>query len=265
MSSSADRQADAYDGVDVGALARRIGVPAVVAYDAVPSTMDVAHALATDGAPDGTLVLADAQTAGRGRGGRRWQSEAGAGIWLTLIARPSDVAAIEVLSLRLGLAIAGAVEPFADSPVRLKWPNDVHLADGKLAGVLVEARWQDARPAWVAVGVGMNVRPPADQAAAAALRPGTTRAAVLEALVPALRHALAAAGGLSAAERDAFARRDLARGRRVVAPVAGTVRGLSAAGELLVETDGGRMASFRHGSLVLADPAAPVDDLPRRR
>lgn len=226
--------------------------------------MDVAHALAAEGAPDGTVVIADAQTSGRGRGGKRWSSEPGAGIWLTLVERPNDPAAIEVLSLRLGLEAARAVERFAPTPVRLKWPNDIHLRTGKLAGVLVEARWQDGRLAWVAIGVGMNVRAPSDQSVAAGLRNDARRLDVLGALVPALRRAAWATGPLTAAERDEFERRDLALGRRIVAPGEGTVRGLTAAGELLVETDQGDLASYRHGSLVLAD-SNPVEANSRRR
>jgi len=262
LSSFADIEAGSYDGVTTGALAARLGVPRVVAFDELGSTMDVAHALAADGAPPGTLVLADAQTAGRGRAGRRWTSEAGAGIWLTLVERPVDASAVEVLSLRLGIQIAEAIEPFAPSPVLLKWPNDVHLAAGKLAGVLVEARWQDARPAWVAIGVGMNVRAPSDQPTAAALRPGVDRLDVLAALVPAIRRAGQAAGPLTAAERATFERRDLALGRRIVAPCVGTVRGLSPGGDLLVETDGGGTSSFRHGSLLL-EPEPPASGASR--
>jgi BirA family biotin operon repressor/biotin-[acetyl-CoA-carboxylase] ligase len=264
LSSFADVEAPSYDGVATRALGGLLGVPRLLVFDEVGSTMDVAHALAADGAPAGTLVLADAQRAGRGRAGRRWTSEAGAGIWLTFVERPVDAAAVEVLSLRLGLEAADAVEPFAPTPVLLKWPNDVHLAAGKLAGVLVEARWQDARPAWVAIGVGMNVRAPSGEAAAA-FRPGVRRLDVLAALVPALRRAARASGPLTTAERAAFERRDLALGRRIVAPAPGTVRGLSAGGDLLVETDGGAVASFRHGSLVLApDSGAPGASRPER-
>src|SRR6185436_16510341 len=100
-----------------------------------------------DGAPAGTVVLADAQRGGRGRGGRRWASPPGVGVWLTLVERPADHAALEVLSLRLGLHAAAAVERFAarggGGPVRLKWPNDLYVGEGKLAGVLVEVRWRD--------------------------------------------------------------------------------------------------------------------------
>jgi BirA family biotin operon repressor/biotin-[acetyl-CoA-carboxylase] ligase len=150
------------------------------------------------------------------------------------------------------------VEPFADEPVRLKWPNDLYLADRKLAGVLVEARWRDGRPEWVAIGFGMNVLAPEDVPHAAQLRPGVRRPEVLAALVPALRTAAAARGPLAESELRAFAERDLALGRTVSAPIAGRVAGLTPSGELRVETPDGRVATARHGSLVLADESLSV-------
>ena len=90
-----------YDGVAADLLAERLALPRAELFEAVGSTMDVAHGLASDGAPAGTLVLANTQLAGRGRGGRRWAAEPGAGVWLTLIERPNDVGAVEVLSLRV--------------------------------------------------------------------------------------------------------------------------------------------------------------------
>jgi len=70
--------------------------------------MDDAHSLATLDAAAGTVVLTDRQTSGRGRNGRRWASEAGQGIWMTVIERPNDPSAVDVLSLRLGLRVARA-------------------------------------------------------------------------------------------------------------------------------------------------------------
>lgn len=257
MSSSADRPAATFDGADAGSLAAALAVPRVAAFDEVGSTMDVAHALAGAGATAGTVVLADAQRAGRGRAGRRWASHPGAGIWLTLIERPADAAAIDVLSLRLGLAAANAVQPFSDDAVRLKWPNDLYVGARKLAGVLVEARWRDGRPEWVAIGVGMNVVAPPDVDTAAGLRADARRLDVLRALVPALRRASAVRGPLTADELRAYAARDLALGQAVVAPVAGRVRGVTPTGELRVEEPGGRIVDVRHGSLVFSDPVPP--------
>lgn len=248
-----DRATDRYDGVPSAALANDLGVPRVVAYDRVGSTMDVAHALAAEGAPAGTLVIADAQTGGRGRAGRRWISAPGAGIWMTLLERPADASALEVLSLRLGLAAAVAVQPFADGAVQVKWPNDLQIARRKLAGVLVEARWRDAQPEWVAIGLGLNVVAPDDLPETAGLRADNGRPAVLAALVPALRAASAARGPLSPTELAAYAARDALAGRWIAAPVAGVVRGVAPSGELRVTAADGAEHRLRQATITLAD------------
>ena len=256
MLSSGDvppARAGTYDGVDQSELARRLALPRIVALAETTSTLDVAHALAESGAPAGTLVLADRQTAGRGRHGRAWSSPPGAGLSLTLVERDVELAALGVLPIRLGLAAAPALDAFADAPVSLKWPNDLWLGERKLAGVLVEARWQAGALAWIAIGVGVNVVAPEDVARAAGLRAGTRRLDVLAALVPALRAAMRATGALDDAELAAYARRDVARGRWCDAPVAGVVAGLRADGALLVETEWGEQP-ITQGSLTFAAP-----------
>src|SRR3954469_14645283 len=92
-------------------LREMLDLPAVELFDVIGSTLDVAHERAASGAAAGTLILADAQTAGRGRQGRSWTSEPGAGIWLTLIERPLDRSSLDVLSLRVGIGIAESLEP----------------------------------------------------------------------------------------------------------------------------------------------------------
>jgi BirA family transcriptional regulator, biotin operon repressor / biotin---[acetyl-CoA-carboxylase] ligase len=231
-------------------LALLFGLPRVEVFDSVGSTLDVAHERAAAGAPAGTLILAEEQTAGRGRQGRAWASEPGAGIWLTLIERPSDRGALDVLSLRIGLAIAEALEPLIGEELRLKWPNDVYRGDGKLAGILVEARWRGSEPDWVAIGVGLNVRAPVDQPKARGLEEtGVSRDSALAALVPALRRAAGAAGPLTRRELEAFAQRDLARNREITSPLHGRVIGINDSGALLVLTTAGQVAA-QAGSLL---------------
>jgi BirA family biotin operon repressor/biotin-[acetyl-CoA-carboxylase] ligase len=221
-------------------LTRELALPKVEVFESVGSTLDVAHERAAAGAPAGTLILADAQTAGRGRQGRSWTSEPGAGIWLTLIERPTDRASLEVLSLRVGIAIAETLEPLIGEPLRLKWPNDVYRSGKKLAGILVEARWRGSEPDWVAIGVGVNVRVPGDQAGAAGLEStGVTRNDALLAIVPALRRAARTSGPLTEDELESFGERDFARGRRITSPVAGLVQGINASGGLVVLTGSG--------------------------
>ena len=111
-------------------LERLLDLPRVDLLDSTTSTLDVAHRIAAEGAASGTLVIANEQTAGRGRGGKTWRSLPGAGIWLTLIERPADTSGLGVLSLRVGLAAAQALDRFASEPILLKWPNDLYTDSG---------------------------------------------------------------------------------------------------------------------------------------
>lgn len=239
-----------YYGLTQAEIVARTGAPRALLFEEVSSTMDVAHVAAAKGAPSGTLVLAERQKSGRGRGGREWISEPRAGIWLTLIERPWEGVPVELMSIRAGLALAPALDRFARAPVALKWPNDLYVQGRKLGGILLEARWRGARPEWVALGVGVNLTPPGGIGEATGLRDGVTAPEVLAAIVPALQHAATRRGPLSAAELQAFARRDFAAGRKCSEPAAGIVRGINEQGELLVEVDG-ELSAHRSGSLVL--------------
>jgi len=249
MASATPTSAVRYDGRSAEELGQLLDLQRVIVYDAVPSTLDVVHELGEHGAPAGSLVLANAQTAGRGRMRRAWRSDPGAGIWLTLLERPSGEDALGVLALRIALGLAPALDAFAPSRIQLKWPNDLYLSGRKLAGVLVEARWRGARLDWLAVGVGINVETP-EGVEAAGLLPGTDRVSVLREIVPALRRAVSLPGILSAAEVAQFRERDLAIGRRAVEPVPGTVVGIDADGALLIDTADERTAVYA-GSLIL--------------
>ncbi|HEX5181247.1 MAG TPA: biotin--[acetyl-CoA-carboxylase] ligase [Gemmatimonadaceae bacterium] len=243
-----------FDGCGADELRALLDLPRVEVHDSVTSTLDVAHALGESGAPAGSLVIAERQTAGRGREGRRWTSVAGSGIWLAMLERPTDAAATDVLAIRLGIGAARALDRFAESPVRLKWPNDLFVAAGKVCGILVESRWRDQRIEWVAVGIGINVRLPPDVAHAGALRAGASRVPVLEAVVPAIRGAAAAHGALKEAELGEYAQRDMARGRACRLPAPGVVQGIDARGSLLVATAVGDV-TCRSGSLVFEEDA----------
>jgi len=210
-----------------------LGLPRVELLESTTSTLDIAHRLAAEGAPAGTLVIANEQTAGRGRGGKSWRSAPGAGLWLTLIDRPVD-------------------NSFAREPIRLKWPNDLYIDQGKLGGILVEARWREQAVEWVAIGLGVNVKAPDNVETAAGLEPGTERLDVLADLVPAIVAATRATGPLDAGEMEEFAARDIARGKRCVEPAVGRVAGITPNGELLVAL-ADTIAPFRSGSLVLED------------
>ena len=240
-----------WDGYDADAVARRCRVPRVELLGETDSTLDVAHALAEGGAVAGTIVVADSQRAGRGRQGRAWTSRPGAGVWATVIERPRDPSILELLSLRVGLRLAEALDSLAGDQVRVKWPNDLLVREGKLAGILTEARWSGSTLGWVAVGVGVNMEPPEDVPSAAALRRGE-RLDVLEAIVNAVRAGVAATGELTADERARYAARDALAGRRIVAPAIGRVAGISATGSLLVDTERGR-EQHRAGTIRFAE------------
>ncbi|HEY4186502.1 MAG TPA: biotin--[acetyl-CoA-carboxylase] ligase [Polyangia bacterium] len=125
------------------------------------STNDLAAAEARAGAPAGTLVTADSQTAGRGRLGRTWHAEPGANLTFSVVLRPSRPAAeIPPLTLLAGAALAHALEALGFQ-ARVKWPNDVLLRpDGrprKVAGILTEAATVGSEVGHVVVGIGLNV------------------------------------------------------------------------------------------------------------
>ncbi len=226
-------------------------MPRLELFDSVGSTLDVSHAIASS-APSGTLVLADRQTAGRGRQGRRWDSPAGAGIWLTLIERPHDVLALDVLSLRSGLLAAQALDVVAGCTVQLKWPNDLYVRERKLAGILIETRWRAGAPDWVAIGFGLNVLAP-DLETATGLAAGTRRVEALARVVPALREAARSAGHLTVEEIARFRERDFALGRCVSGPAPGVAAGIDTAGELLIRQADGILSRHRSGSLTFDD------------
>lgn len=239
-----------FDGLDARELAELLDLPGVELMERATSTLDIAHGLGNDGAEAGTLVLADVQTAGRGRGGAEWSSPAGTGLWIAIVERPADMSGLQVLSLRVGLRSARALDRFAPEPVRVKWPNDLFVDDRKLGGILIEARWRERRLEWIAIGVGVNVKMPDDVPLAGSLDSGIRRVEVLGELVPAIRSAAAATGLLSEIEMAEWNARDLARGRACTLPARGIVEGITPAGELRVAL-ADSVARFSSGSLVL--------------
>jgi BirA family biotin operon repressor/biotin-[acetyl-CoA-carboxylase] ligase len=126
------------------------------------STNTEARRLAEKGAPSGTLVIADEQSAGRGRGSNRWISPAGKGLYLSLLLRPGarDAGQVTEMSLLFGAASAEALEEAAGSRLRagVKWPNDLMAGERKIGGVLVEAvSGAGAAESFLVAGVGVNV------------------------------------------------------------------------------------------------------------
>jgi BirA family transcriptional regulator, biotin operon repressor / biotin---[acetyl-CoA-carboxylase] ligase len=209
------------------------------------STNERARALATAGAPHGTLVTAAAQSAGRGRQGRHWIAPAGTALLLSLVVREVDV----LLSLRAGLAVAD----LAGERAQVKWPNDVLLDGRKVAGVLVEGRPQEG---WSIVGIGVNVAvdpaalgPELRDTAGTLGRPATELEPALDELLAALERRLAESPADALA---ALRARDALLGRPVTwSGGAGTGAGVDDEGGLRVQLPGGGVTVLRAGEVHL--------------
>jgi BirA family biotin operon repressor/biotin-[acetyl-CoA-carboxylase] ligase len=131
-------------------------------FTSTTSTMDVARSEAEAGAPDGTVVLAEEQTKGRGRFDRAWISPAGLNLYQTLIMRP-PLDRLRALSVVSPLAVALAVEEVTDLEPRIKWPNDVLVNGRKLSGILIESETVGESLGHALIGVGINVNFDIDQ------------------------------------------------------------------------------------------------------
>jgi BirA family biotin operon repressor/biotin-[acetyl-CoA-carboxylase] ligase len=231
----------------------------VIRLPTVDSTMDLLHGLAAEGAEAGTVVIAGEQTGGRGSRGRSWHSPSG-GLWLSVLLRPSSAAGVELLGLRIGLAVTEALANLGPGvPVAIKWPNDLMVGDRKLGGILCEARWQGASLGWVVAGVGINVVnpiPPELGAMATSLAdrlPGITPQVIEPAVTARLRALHAAAERLRPSELRALRQRDWLYGRPLLAPEPGIGQGIADDGALLVRRTGGEIVAVRAGAVELAD------------
>ena len=139
--------------LDVEQIRWRLPQRDVVWFDRIDSTMPEAARLAAAGAPAGTLVLAEEQTAGQGRHGRSWYSERGSGLYVSIVLRPAvEADSMPVLTLALGLAAQEAIASVTGVLCEMRWPNDLLAHGRKCAGILC----QTADSAVVA-GIGINV------------------------------------------------------------------------------------------------------------
>lgn len=138
-------------------LATRVFGRSIHHFDEVASTNDVAANFAQAGAEEGAVALATRQTQGRGRQSRRWESPSG-GLWMSIVLRPKICSEeLPGLTLVIATAVAQALQHLASVPARVRWPNDVYVADKKIAGLLAEARWSGDHPEFCCVGLGLNV------------------------------------------------------------------------------------------------------------
>lgn len=122
------------------------------------STQHIAQEQAKQGAPSGTVIVADTQTNGKGRLGRTWQSPAGTGIWMSVLLRPDlPLSKIPQLTLLTAVAMVKGIRQAVQVEPSIKWPNDLLLNDRKLAGILTEVQAEGNRVKHVIIGIGLNV------------------------------------------------------------------------------------------------------------
>jgi BirA family biotin operon repressor/biotin-[acetyl-CoA-carboxylase] ligase len=238
-------------------------------YASVGSTNSLLLEAAANDAPEGTVYLADEQTAGRGRGGHAWHSAPGDGLYLSVLAKPSlHLDKALCLSLATGLAAQSAVRAVTGLMLDLRWPNDLLLDGKKLGGILVEtAVGPAATLRYAVIGIGINVGHavfPAELAAlATSLRIATGQAVYRQALLLALLRALDSE--LTQLEENDTtllqrftAASTWARGKRVQVPeqggYTGTTAGLDPHGFLLVDADDGTQRTVLSGGVRELDP-----------
>ena len=241
----------------------------IVRHDELPSTNDEAMRLASEGAAAFTVVVADTQSAGRGRNGRVWRSPSGVGLYASMVLRPRlPVAELPPLTLLVGVAAAEAIRAITGLPAGLKWPNDVLVHGRKVAGILCEASLgagAAAEPVVVAgLGVNVNTLPqdlperPIYPASSLAAESGRLhdRDALLDAWIARARHWMASLEAEGAAtlvarwnELDALAGQPVSIAGAGGGTVAGRGRGVDATGALLVEAQDGTVSRVLVGDV----------------
>ena len=222
-------------------------------YHDVASTNDVAAQLAERGADEGCVVVAEAQSAGRGRHGRTWASPAGAGLYVSAVLRPMPAVA-PLLTLAAGVSIAEGIQAASGLHTSVKWPNDLFVGWRKLAGILAEAGTSATGLPHVVLGFGINVLPaafPPDVAARATSLEGelgraVDRGLLLSACLDGLAGRYAdLQQGRSASVLDAWRGRAAPMLRRPVewdhgaTRTRGVAENIDDTGALLVRTDAG--------------------------
>ena len=243
----------------------------IVYQPSVKSTQEIAYSLARDGAPEGSIVLADEQTGGRGRLGRAWQSPAGTGIWMSLILRPEiPLQKAPQLTLLIAVAASKAIEKVTGLEAAIKWPNDLLINGKKTAGILTELQAEADSIHSVIVGIGMNVNQEskhfseeiAQIATSLAIEGGKTykRAEVIGYLlqeIDSLYHQYLQNGfGVIKLlwEARAFSLGKRITARSVTGSITGYAKGITDEGVLLLEDDTGRVHSIYSADIEIPSP-----------
>lgn len=261
--------ADLWDGANAQTWQRRLNAPAVYLFETIDSTNNVARRLADEGAESLTIVIADQQTSGRGRGGRRWISAPGSSLLFSIIFRgqADSNAAPGAAPVRIGSAVAEAIQVATGIAPLLKWPNDVVVAGhGKVAGILCEGALRQDGSAYVIAGIGVNVSRPGEDYTSLSdiVKAPVRRGELLEAIVSALRPCAARINDpLSDDELLQIRNRDILLDRMIANEegLRGEARGIQRDGSLCVRTADG-VYNIHTASIRLADsgayPGAPA-------
>ena len=251
-----------WDGRPVDEWARRWGVPHFEAYEELSSTNDRLRALADAGVAHFTVVTADRQTSGKGRGGKRWESPGGMGLWISFLVRAQSEVSPTLVPILVGLAASRALERVCPKlRPRIKWPNDIEIEGRKLGGILCEG----AGTGVVVVGVGLNLRQgiedfgPGLKGRAASMEMAgcrdVSRSRVAGELLSAARSVVDPPPALlDEPLRREVRDRDILTGRtvRTELGIAGRAIGIAADGALLVEVDG-RVEEIRAGGVMAVE------------
>lgn len=222
------------------------------------STNARARELAEAGAPGGLVVTADEQDAGRGRHGRSWFARPGSALLYSALLRP--LGDRPLLPLAVPLAVCEVAESSASVECGVKWPNDVWVGTRKLAGVLIESRFEQGGGGWAVIGVGLNLTVGRDELPHE-LRETATSLAIESGAGPAPDDARRILGDAlerwveaePAAILEGFRSRDALAGRRISWDEgAGTAAGIDDSGHLLVDTDEGERRALGAGEVHLS-------------
>jgi BirA family biotin operon repressor/biotin-[acetyl-CoA-carboxylase] ligase len=146
-------EAELINGLTTKVMGRKLHI-----YEEVDSTQSAAHALVGLGASEGTLVIAEEQTAGRGRMGRKWHSPRGKGIWMSLVLTPKiPLFYTPQLTLLTAVAVCRSIHKLCRVDIGIKWPNDLLIGGKKVCGILLEISGEDERLKYVIAGIGISV------------------------------------------------------------------------------------------------------------
>ncbi len=144
------------EGLDTKLVAQNL-----VFYQTTTSTNELAKTLASQGAVEGTVIVADTQTGGKGRRGRSWTSPAGQGLWMSVVLRPQlKPSEASKLTLLAAVAVVKAINRVCGLQVGIKWPNDIVYEGKKLAGILLEMSTIQGGIQYLVIGIGINVNIP---------------------------------------------------------------------------------------------------------